>query len=133
MYINSISNVQFEARIKVNKSKLEEKILKSAGSSMIGGASSSLLSGTSSGGDMVVHLSNSAVPAMQNSSGLFDQFAHYGHKFLNLFFKNYMHNGYDASFFSLSSNGLGVGAYSHGMNTLVKGIEKEYANKKIPT
>ena len=133
MIINNTSNIRFEARIKVNKPKLEEKFLKSAGSSMIGGASSSLLSGASMGGDMVVHLSNSAVPAMQNSSGLFDQFAQYGHKLLDVFCKNYNHNGYDASFFSISSSGTGAGAYFQGMNTLVKGIEKEYANKKILT
>ena len=133
MIINNTSNIRFEARIKVNKPKLEEKFLKSAGSSMIGGASSSLLSGASMGGDMVVHLSNSAVPAMQNSSGLFDQFAQYGHKLLDVFCRDYKHNGYDASFFSISSSGTGAGAYFQGMNTLVKGIEKEYANKKILT
>ena len=133
MITNSINGIEFTARIKIYKPKLEAKIYKSAGISSLSGASSSLTAGSSSGADMVVHSSGSAVPAIQQASSLFDQFADYGHKIFNTFQKEYTHNGYDAAFFSMSSSSGGAGAYYYGMNTLVKGIEKEYKNKKIPT
>ena len=82
---------------------------------------------------MIVHNSNSVVPFAQHSSSLFDQFFEYGHKILNLFVnKGYQHNGYDASFFSGTMSSSGAGTYSQGMNTIIKGIEKDYKNK-IPT
>ena len=133
MIINNISNIQFEARIKINKPKFEEKILKCTGSSMIGGASTASSSGAAFGADMVAHISNDAVPVMQHSSSLFDQFADMGHKLFNAALPKYEHNGYDASFFSSSSGATGIGAYVKGMNTLIKGIDKEFTNRNIPT
>lgn len=123
----------FGARIKINKQKIESEFLQSAGSSLVAGGSSSIMTGTSSGADMIVHNSNSVVPFAQHSSSLFDQFFEYGHKILNLFVnKGYQHNGYDASFFSGSMSSTGAGTYSQGMNTIIKGIEKDYKSK-IPT
>ena len=133
MIENSINGITFTARIRINKPKLEAKMYKSAGMSSLSGALSSLAIGSSSGADMVVHSSGSAIPTMQHASSLFDQFADYGHKIFNALQKEYKHNGYDAAFFSMSSSSGGVSAYYHGMNTLIKGIEKEYKNKKIPT
>ncbi len=134
MRISKLENCQsFEARIKINKTKLESKILKNAGSSSVAGGSSTALSGTASGADMIVHNSNSAVPFMQQSFSLFDQFAQFGHKMADEFLKNFhMHDGYDASFFSTSLSGSGTITYAQGMNTIIKGIEKNYKSK-IPT
>lgn len=134
MQISKIeNNSTFGARIKINKQKIESEFLQSAGSSLVAGGSSSIMTGTSSGADMIVHNSNSVVPFAQHSSSLFDQFFEYGHKILNLFVnKGYQHNGYDASFFSGTMSSTGAGTYSQGMNTIIKGIEKDYKNK-IPT
>ena len=134
MQISKIeNNSTFGARIKINKQKIESEFLQSAGSSLVAGGSSSIMTGTSSGADMIVHNSNSVVPFAQHSSSLFDQFFEYGHKILNLFVnKGYQHNGYDASFFSGTMSSTGTGTYSQGMNTLIKGIEKDYKSK-IPT
>ncbi len=134
MQISKIeNNLSFEARIKINKPKIEGKLLKSAGISSVSGGSSSTMTGVSSGADMIVHNSNFAVSFAQHSSSLFDQFFEYGHKILNLLVnKGYQHNGYDASFFSGSMSSTGVGTYSQGMNTLIKGIQKDYKSK-IPT
>lgn len=134
MQISKIeNNSTFGARIKINKQKIESEFLQSAGSSLVAGGSSSIMTGTSSGADMIVHNSNSVVPFAQHSSSLFDQFFEYGHKILNLFVnKGYQHNGYDASFFSGTMSSSGAGTYSQGMNTIIKGIEKDYKNK-IPT
>ena len=134
MQISKIeNNSTFGARIKINKQKIESEFLQSAGSSLVAGGSSSIMTGTSSGADMIVHNLNSVVPFAQHSSSLFDQFFEYGHKILNLFVdKGYKHNGYDASFFSGSMSSTGAEIYSQGMNTLIKGIEKDYKNK-IPS
>lgn len=134
MQISKIeNNLSFEARIKINKPKIESKLLKSTGISLVSGGSSSIMTGASSGADMIVHNSNSAIPFAQHSSSLFDKFFEYGHKILNLFVnKGYQHNGYDASFFSGTMSSTGTGTYSQGMNTLIKGIEKDYKSK-IPT
>lgn len=134
MQILKIENdLTFEARIRINKPVIGSKLLKSTGCSSTAGGSSTIMTGASSGADMIVHNSNSAVPFAQHSSSLFDQFFEYGHKILNLIInKGYQHNGYDASFFSAYMSGGGAGAYSHGMNTIIKGIQKDYKNK-IPS
>lgn len=134
MIINNTNNIpHFEARIKINKPRIESRILESAGCSSVTGGSSIIVAGTASGSDMIVHGVNSAIPSMQNSFSLFDTFVKLGHKMLEIFSKpEYKHDGYDASFFSTALTGSGIGTYSHGMNTVIKGIEKNY-NTKIPT
>ena len=123
----------FGARIKINKQKIYDNLLKSAGEASVTGGSSSLLAGTSSGADMVVHGMPSAVPSAQNSSAMFDQFSHYGHKILKALFNGkFEHEAYDASFFSTSMSTSGVLTYSNGMDTIVKAINRGY-ERKIPT
>lgn len=127
------SNLAFDANIKINKNMIENKLLKSGGISSVSGGVSTISTGSSSGADMIVHGSESAVPAMQSCSSLFDQFAKAGHKILDILMKNDIpHNAYDASFFSSTLTGFGGYNYYHGMNNIIKGIEKSY-NKKIPT
>lgn len=127
------SHQSFGARIKINKNKLESSLLKSEGVSAITGGSSTIMTGVGSGADMIVHGSNSAVPAMQSGSSLFDDFAKLGHDLLNRLFNKYpQHNVYDASFFSMTSTTGGLHAYVHGMDNIIKGIKKDY-NNKIPT
>lgn len=127
------THLNFGARIKISKNKLESSLLKSEGVSAVTGGSSTIVTGAGSGADMMVHGSNNVVPAMQSSSSLFDDFAKFGHDLLNrLMYKPPVHNAYDASFFSTTSTAMGAQVYSHGMNNIIKGIQKDY-NNKIPT
>ena len=127
------THLNFGARIKISKNKLESSLLKSEGVSAVTGGSSTIVTGAGSGADMMVHGSNNAVPAMQSSSSLFEDFAKFGHELLSrLMNKPPEHNAYDASFFSTTSTAMGAQVYSHGMNNIIKGIQKDY-NNKIPT
>lgn len=123
----------FGARIKINKQKIYDNLLRSAGETSVTGGSSGILTGTASGADMIVHGMPSAVPSAQNSSAMFDQFAHYGHKILDTLSNGKVeHGAYDASFFSSSMSTSGALTYSHGMDTIIKAINKSY-ERKIPT
>lgn len=132
MIISSINNSpHFEARIKINKQKIGNALLKTAGEASSTGGISTISTGVASGADMTVHNFESAVPSMQRASSLFDQFAEFGHKaFKILAERGYQHNGYDASFFSSSMSTGGTLGYMQGMNNIVKAIENK---RKIPT
>ena len=135
MKIDAInSNASFGAKIKIGKQKILNNLLETGGTSSVFGGSSTISAGVASGSDMIVHNSESAVPVMQWSSGMFDQFADFGHKFQVSIFDNqgYKHNGYDASFFSTSMSANGSVTYTQGMNNIVKGIENKQ-KLKIPT
>ncbi len=132
MIINSINNTpHFGARIKINKQKIGNSLLKTAGEASSTGGISTISTGAASGADMTVHNFESAVPSMQQVSSLFDQAAEFGHKTFNVLAqKGYEHNGYDASFFSLSASTGGTLGYMQGMNNIIKAIENK---RKIPS
>ncbi len=133
MEINKTNNVQFGAKIKLIKPDIKTSLLKIGGSASVATGTSSVGVGASSGADMIVHGSNSAVPFMQSSSSLFDVFAQTAHKMLNSLVRNeYQHGAFDASFFSSVTSTAGSGTYAHGMNNIIKAIERNYS-KKIPS
>lgn len=128
MKIFSIDKTSFEARIRINKENIGNKLLKYEGGTSVTGGSGIMLTGGASGADMTVHGIPASVPSMQHSSTLFDQFADLGHKALDIFMKNNnVHNAYDASFFSSSLSGAGAFTYSRGMDNIIKAINKKYS------
>jgi len=120
----------FSARIKINKQKMYNSALKSTGEVSVTGGSSTVLSGASSGADMIVHGVPSAIPVMQHSSSLFDQFAQYGHKIFEYIFRaKYVPNTYDEALFSTSMTGSGSLSYSYGMDNIIEAIKRSYKNR----